>query len=148
MTDLSLASYEQVKKYVYNKLARRSYPSSELRHLLCEQAAANDLIERVIDECQSHGYINDEEWTERFIASQARRGKGPHVIKQKLRAKGVEVKTEGIASDQTAQIQELLTTKYRTRDLQNPKERQKVAASLVRRGFDFEAIRSALDNGF
>ncbi len=130
------------RKYVFNKLARRSYPSAELEKLLIDRLVSEQTITSILNECKQNGYINDQEWTERFIAGQVRKGHGPHLIQQKLRAKGVSAQTP--PDDQNQQIQTLLQTKYRNKDLKNPKERQKVTASLARRGFDFEAIRNEL----
>ncbi len=140
---VDLLELQGVRKYVLNKLSRRSYPSAELEKLLAERLVSEPTVNRILTECRQYGYINDEEWTERFISAQMRKGQGPHVIQQKLRAKGVSA--PALPNEQLSQIQALLQTKYRTKNLKDPKERQKVVASLARRGFDFDAIRAGLD---
>ena len=139
---LSRLELQGVRKYVLNKLARRSYPSAELEKLLTERLVSEPIRALILNECRHNGYLNDSEWTERFVASQMRKGQGPRAIQQKLRAKGVAAPS--LPNEQHAQIQTLLETKYHNKNLSDPKERQKVTASLIRRGFDFDAIRTGL----
>lgn len=141
---------KKVKAFVYKKLAQKSYCSQELTKILKEYLVSPSVIESVIEECQNSGYINDKDWLDAFIRSAKNKKCGPEWILQKLMSKGIAretaknaLKTEDSQEDRVARIKALLEFKYRTRDLTDFKEKQKVIASLARKGFSFEDIKSA-----
>jgi regulatory protein len=144
--------FEEAKRYAYKRLAMRSYHSIELRKVLTEKQFNKESIEQVISELTRLGYLNDKDWIEAYINSLITRNFGPRQIYLKLKAKGIpedesESFLEKIActNSQSAHIQTLLKTRYRHRDLSNFKERQKVIASLVRKGFELSEIYSYLN---
>lgn len=134
--------YQQAKKFALKKLSRRSYPSPQLRQLLTERLVSSDNTERIIAMCQKLGYLHDESWETHFIEQQKRKGVGPRLIRDKLRMKGLN--TTQVSDDQQPLIFRLLETRYRLRNLRDAKERNKVIASLIRRGFDLAMIQKCL----
>lgn len=133
------------------RLSIKSLPSSELDKILKERFVTQTTREKIIQEFCNLGYIKDNEWIEGFIQQQVGKKVGPKVIAQKLRAKGISEEAsssiiEEFSSSEThhSQIQYLLQTKYRSRDLSDYKEKQKVIASLIRKGFDYIIINSVL----
>lgn len=143
--------YKEARQYAIRRLAAKSYSSGELAQLFKRRLIPEDIAQRVIEEFQRLGYINDTEWIASFVRSQWARNTGPKAIVMKLRAKGV---SEDVAEDavqkvsngdaQQEKIRGLISTKYRTRDLSDFKDRQKVIASLLRKGFDYEDVAAAL----
>jgi regulatory protein len=133
---------QQAKKFALKKLSRRSYPSPELRQLLTDRLVSSHNIEKIITMCQQLGYLHDENWKTHFIEQQKRKGVGPKLIRDKLRRKGLN--TTQVSNDQQPLILKLLETRYRLRNLKNVKERHKVIASLIRRGFDLAIIQECL----
>jgi regulatory protein len=97
----------------------------------------------------SLGVIDDEAWVASFVRSQSKRC-GLRIIQQKLRAKGISADTSSFAGDSPAAENEailhLLNTRYRKKDLSQTKEKQKVIASLMRKGFAYQQIIAALQN--
>jgi regulatory protein len=136
--------YRQAKQYAARRLAAQSLPSATLRRSLQKCLVSEATIERVIQELTLLGYLNDQEWAANFARVQAARRVGPRVIARKLASKGIR---GSFASEegQKEAIQHLLQTRYRRRDLSDFREKQKVIASLMRRGFDLDAILSILE---
>lgn len=139
------------KRYILNRLAKCSYCSFELKKKLSEKLVSDAVADKVVEECVQYGYINDREWIERFIEREQRKGKGASWIKNRLWQKGIpnSLSEEIIAScsseeEEKKQIVKLLQTRYRSRNLEDYKEREKTVAALIRRGYPLETIREAL----
>lgn len=143
--------YKKVKLYTLNRLAAKSYGSGELALLLRRRLVTAGTIEKVVDEFRGLGYVNDGEWTASFVRRHWARGVGPQAIGMKLRAKGVAQEAAEVAIREVCQgdaqheaIRRLVATKYKSRNLSDFKEKQKVIASLIRKGFDYDAVVAAL----
>lgn len=141
----------EVKAFVYKKLSQRGYSSHEMKKLLIKQFVSQELIDHILLECENAGFINDESYLESFIRSGQIKKWGPEHITQKLMLKGFDRETiklklqvHDLPNERVTRIQALLQTRYKTRDLTVFKERQKVIASLIRKGFSFEDIHCTL----
>ncbi|MEI8124446.1 MAG: regulatory protein RecX [Parachlamydiaceae bacterium] len=139
--------YLQAKKYALRRLSLQAVLSNKLARSLRDRLVSEETVERVIKDLTALGLLNDDEWSASFVRQQTRRKMGPRAIAQKLANKGIRgeglnkaLEGVGAASEQEAAVDQLLETRYRKRDLSDPKERQKVIASLIRRGFDFSLI--------
>lgn len=140
----------QVKNYVIRRLAAQSYHTLQLKKLLAERLVSASLSSKVIQEYVQLGYLDDKAWIESFVRGQSRRH-SQRAILFKLQAKGIPVEqcTEILERfqdpDQEKQkILRLLQTRHRSKDLQDPADKRKVVASLMRKGFSFDLIKSAL----
>lgn len=143
--------YTKAKKYALDCVAMRSYPSTQLKKLLMRNLVSSETIQKVLQEFARLGYLNDDEWIERFIKAQLMRHVGPQMIVCKLMSKGIfhqeaERWMEKFVDPAEAQksIRHLLKTKYKKRDLTDYREKQKVFAALARKGFDSGTIKAAL----
>ncbi len=143
--------FTQAKRYALKRLSERALYSGELSKCLKERLVASQTIEQVIQGCRELGLLNDDEWIEAFIRGHLRRRHSLRTIAWKLQAKGVPAATakrvtqaHNDTSNDKESIQHLLTTRYRSRDLTNRRERDKVIASLMRKGFSFDAIRDVM----
>lgn len=141
--------YTIAKRYALKRLSSQSLHSAQLRKILHEKQVSDDIINQIIVEFQRLGFLNDPEWIQSYIRGHSKRH-GPRSILAKLRLKGIareEVEeTLHSMSDSDTQkesILNLLKTRYKSRDLSDYKEKQKVIASLMRKGFDFDAIQNA-----
>ncbi|HRD54981.1 MAG TPA: regulatory protein RecX [Parachlamydiaceae bacterium] len=141
------AERKKAKAYLYKKLAQKNYCSLELKKKMQDELFSKDLIEELIKECEGLGYINDEEWLNSFIRGAKAKSQGPLFIIQKLIAKGFckemikrALGREDSKEERKARIVRLLATRYKSRELKDFKERQKVVASLVRKGFSYEEV--------
>lgn len=143
--------YKEAKLYAVRRLSRQNMLSVALAKALKQRAISEATIERLISEFIELGYLNDQEWVAGYVRGQVRRKQGPRSIGLKLMNKGVcreeiEEVIGPLKSDeeQKASILALLSTRYKKRNLTDPSEKQKVVASLARRGFSISAILSVL----
>lgn len=142
------------KRYAMRRLAAQHLLSDALARSLKERFVSSLAIEAVISALTDLGGLNDQAWTESFVRVQSSRKVGPRAIAQKLAAKGVrgerlrEALGEVLDEEgQKEQILQLLQGRFKARDLCDPRERQKVIAALVRRGFELSMVLSALEKG-
>ena len=121
------------KKALFDKL-RRAFPPE----------AAEAAVERM---CEL-GLIDDRRYAEQLAKSMSDGNRSKREILRKLFEKGIpnEVAKEAVDAlecDAVAQITELIEKKY-VRRLDSEEGVQKVFAALVRRGFSFGDVKSAL----
>src|SRR5437868_8938032 len=143
--------YKLALQYAIKRLSLKNQPSTELQQALEQKLVSPSVIEKVIRECQSQGFLNDEYWLECFIRAKLSKNISTNAILMKLRVKGINRKTaEGAIAKldgnqrQPEQISKLLSTKYRNKDLNDYKTQQKVVASLLRKGFSLDSIFKVL----
>lgn len=143
--------FQGAKRYLLSKLSQRSYHSAEVDNLLAKKMVSKDTIIRLLAECCRNGYIDDQEWIEQFIRTQHHKKRGPQWIEEKLRQKRIPLEEarffleESNSNDELQeQIIHLLQTRYRTRNLNDFREREKTIGSLARRGYDPYLVREIL----
>lgn len=152
MKSKETSSKRSLKETAYLLLSRKAYSTQQLRRKLREKDFGAQEIEKLIEELIQLGYLNDADWIRAYIRRQIRQKYGQQVIRQKLVQEGfsaadferqLEEELAGPEAEQS--IRRLLETRYRSRKLSDPKERQKLIAALLRRGHDYAAIRAALE---
>ncbi len=131
-----------------NILSRRDHCEKELYNKLRRadgDAAAQDAVERI----KSLGYINDERYAVTLAEELAsRKGYGMRAIKAELLRRGIDRETaentiNSITLDESDNIRVLLNGKY-ARKLTTEKGRKQVFAALLRLGYSYSDIRSAM----
>lgn len=143
--------YKRAKGFVLRRLSLKSYYSKQIEKQLSERFISRANISRIIEEFSSLGYLNDEDWLNAFIRSHIKRY-GLKMISLKLKAKGVSPEDSQTLTKQwkdseqeISTISELLRTKYKNKDLQDYKTKQKIIGALIRKGYSFELIQKALN---
>lgn len=143
--------YQQAKLYAFKRLSQMSMPSTTLMKSLRQRLVNDHTINRLIEDLKSTGYLNDKEWIASFIRVQSNKKMGPRAIAQKLAMKGLPAdqleemsEAEQSQEAQKESIMQLLATRYRTRNLSDFREKNKVVAALARRGFDISIILDVL----
>ncbi len=141
----------KARNYALRRLALGALTCKQLRDALKKREAPDEVIDQVMVLMEGYGYLDDRAWAEGFVRGQRRKGVGPHVIRYKLRQKGISEEIAGAFLEkahegQKEQIEAYLAKKRP--DLADPKVRQKTAAALHRKGFDSESIRNALNLNF
>ena len=137
--------------FALKRLSAKAYLSQDLRKLLLKQDQfTEEITDEVIKEMTRLGYLNDKEWISGFVRGHQRKGQGPKMIAMKLQAKGIakEAYQPFLNTDnelQQKEILRLLKKKYKDRDFQDPKEKQKVMAALYRKGFESEVISKSVE---
>jgi regulatory protein len=149
-TFFEAAEYRCAKNYVLRRLAMQNYYSIQLEKLLKERFISQATIQRLMAECLSWGYLNDQAWLDSFMRTHIKRN-SLRAISMKLQAKLVspEIIQELMEQwrnpqDEERSVRRILETRYKNKNLEDFKERQKVIAALARKGYSFEVIRSAL----
>lgn len=140
-----------VKQYVLKRISIKNYHSLELYHNLAERLVSEHNAKSVIQEFKRLGYINDNDWMESFIKGQMNKKMGPRAILMKIRSKGIPIEAATQFMDQydspelrLERLEALIGRRYRTRSLTEFSDRQKVIAALIRKGFQVEDIRKAI----
>lgn len=143
------------KNFLLRRLAMKNYHSVELIEALEKRGVNKETSLLYINEFSHLGYLNDSAWVSSRIRLMRQQRFGFKAIAMKLRQKGLEEQEvliaiqavkeqEGEEDNERASISRLLETKYRTRDLSNWKERQKVVQALIRKGFSFDDVFAVL----
>lgn len=127
---------KRLKSAAYYKLSKKRYFSSELRQDLLKLGFSHGAVDSILLEIGT--YINDEEGIESLVRRGIRTGKGPQWIRYKLQEKGVDLPQN---------LEEYYPEEVRKTTIlalinKNKKEKRKVIASLVRKGFSLDEIIS------
>ena len=157
-TEISQRDYEiitrellpkRVTKRAMNLLKERSYTKMQLVQKLKNNYYLEEYIEVAISYVESYGYINDLLYASDFITYRASQ-LSKRQIEQKLLQKGIDRKTidnsfdlfyeAGNAVEEEKQIYYFLQKK-KYHLLNDEKQKQKLIASLLRKGFSLELIK-------
>ena len=118
---------------------------------LAENGFDKDDIDSVISFLCDRGYINEDEYFERFCKHCAeKKGYGRHRIEMMARAKGFSKKTLNDCADQIFEDIDFVDIclsqleKIRSLDLSDKKSRDKAIAALMRKGFSLSEIKLAI----
>ncbi|MDR1831427.1 MAG: RecX family transcriptional regulator [Fusobacteriaceae bacterium] len=149
---------ERVREYGISLLKRQDLPVKIFREKLLKKilgdaarkggalsseasAAAEAAVEKVTASFLRLGYLDDGAYAEAFIRAH---GYGAKKLAWALRQKGIdpELWTDKIAENKDRELAEI----KRLAAKQQGKDRQKVIASLARRGFSLEDILKALSD--
>lgn len=115
----------------------------------------DEIIEDTIKFLKKHNFINDEDFAKRFVELHSH-SYSVRVLKQKLIQKGIkrevveQVFEEDLNIDEETLIKKLLIKKCPNyfeieKDL-DPKEKQKILAYLLRKGFTYDLVSDVMKN--
>lgn len=138
--------YQRAKKSLLYRLSRQAIHSAQAKRWLKSKGFSAAVIETVTASLQEKGLIQDQEWLNAYVEAKKRKY-GARRLQQNLRLKGMDLSLSAIAvspEEESASLMQLLHTRYRHKDLRDPKDRASVFAALVRRGFGWAAIQSAI----
>jgi len=137
--------------YAITLLARRDYSSGELTRKLEERGYLEHAIGPVVEELLASNKLNDDRYSQNFVAYRARRGHGPARIRNELKTSGLSRSTidEAVkgeeAPDFLALARSVRARKFGPEIPQDRKERARQARFLQYRGFSTDHIRAVLD---
>jgi|AntRauTorcE11897_2_1112592.scaffolds.fasta_scaffold00019_104 regulatory protein len=149
---LELVQFESEKQVAFSKvlnlISKREKTSHQVNTYLKDKGYTQKTIDYVVNKLKEYGYINDEKFAQNFMNAQANT-KGIRKIKQQLMLKGIDDKIikQILANmpEQSSQI-ENLTNKYMNNKENNQKNRSKLYAYLLRRGFTYDQIEPYINN--
>jgi regulatory protein len=137
--------------YAVTLLARRDYSTHELKKKLKDRGYSEHAYEVVVDDLESMGKMDDERYSQNFVAYRARRGHGPARIRSQLKTSGLSratideaVKGED-APDFLALARSVRARKFGPEVPKDRKERARQARFLQYRGFSTDHIRAVLE---
>ena len=132
-------------------LANRPRSEWEVRQNLIKAKFDGDTIERVVERLTAVALIDDAAFARYWLDNRAQfNPRGQVALRQELQRKGVDraVIDEALAaaaqSDDQAALQAALARADRFRQLPPAEFAQKLSAYLLRRGFNYEAVRAAV----
>lgn len=126
---------QSARKAAFRLLAMRSYHSAKLRDKLEKKGFSPAICEEVIGECKRLGYLQDEEYEERAILREFKRGHGPRYIEAKLSYSRQKIRALVTGEMQKERILQLAAKLG---------PREKAIRALQRRGFDLHLIIEVL----
>lgn len=155
--ELRLQLIEENQKYFikqksFDYLSRRLHSTQELKTKLMQKKYDKKLIQVVLEELQEKKYLNDADFTERFITERIYFKKsGSQKIKSELLKKGIPlslieeklrmVVDENESYENALSIGKKKMTSLLKRGLDDKRTRLKLFAYLVSKGYDFDTTK-------
>lgn len=163
-SELSEANYQEIigvvlskraKLRAMNLLQKRDYTERQLRDKLTEGLYPRELIDETIDYVKSYKYLDDERFARDYITYHMSLRSRNRII-QDLSGKGIDkdmimpildelYDEEDDGDPELEQIGKLLIKKHYSDDL-DFKDKQKIMAFLLRKGYSMSKIKSAMEN--
>lgn len=140
------------RNYALRLITQKDRTEKELRTKLSQKGYDENIIEDEIAFLTEYGYINDKNYTERFINDAINLKKwGKMRIRTELLRKGIDREIADIAiedafkQDCDDMVLEQLKSRFKDSDLSNIKERTRIFNYFLRRGYSAEEIRGAMN---
>jgi regulatory protein len=142
---------EKAREKALRFLGNRPRSEWEVRQNLLKAGYEAETIDRVLERLREVALVDDAAFVRYWIENRAQfKPRGEVALRQELRRKGVDrevidaVLEESEHTDDRAARQAALAKADRYRQLPRPEFVQKLSAYLVRRGFDYEIVREAV----
>ncbi len=138
-----------LRRAAMDLLARREHSRRELAGKLRGRVDSLDELEDVLDRLEEDHLLSDERFVEAFIRARAGRGYGSVRIRQELQQKGIDSENiqqglEAFDVDWQRLAREARIRKFGTGQPVDNRDRNRQMRYLQYRGFDMDAIRSAM----
>ncbi|MFN3344445.1 MAG: regulatory protein RecX [Chloroherpetonaceae bacterium] len=146
------AIYDEAKTAAFTMLARRIHSEKEVRDKLRKKKFPAEIIEKVIARLYEMNLLNDSQFASALVRDRLKRTPiGKSALKSKLFQKGIAKEMIDEVLSETDLNSEELCTKAAERKLKTlakepdaQKRKQKLVQFLMRRGFEWETIRTTL----
>lgn len=146
-----------IKQRAWRYLGRRMHAEKELKLKLAQKGYERELINIVVTDIKSRGYLNDYQFASQFTDENlANKLWGKVKVKAELMKKGIDIQiVDRIINEKfpegnlLANAIELASKKYRTIKFKNyepNKLKLKLLNFLASRGYDYETSKIAVDN--
>ena len=146
--DIQIAEEEGVcLNYALNLLSKSVKTEKEIIAKLKKRGYVSEIIDKVIFKLNDYGYVNDEEFAEKYINSYSK-NKGKRLLKSELKLKGV---SDAIIEDKFLSVENELETaikiaeKYVKNKPVDIKTKQKCYKYLLSKGFSYDDSKTAVD---
>lgn len=145
---------KRATKRAMNLLLKKDYTEKKLRDKLAEGEYPEDSIDAAIEYVKSYHYLDDERFARDYITYHMSLRSKNRII-QDLTGKGInkdvivpiieELYSEEDSDVEQEQIKKLLEKKHYDPDMEY-KDKQKIMAFLLRRGYSMDSVRRAMDS--
>ena len=142
---------EQAREKALRFLSNRPRSEWEVRQNLLKAGYGDETIDRVLERLRGVALVDDAAFVRYWIENRAQfKPRGVVALRQELRLKGVDrevidaVLEESAQAEDQAALQAALAKADRYRQLPRPEFAQKLSAYLMRRGFNYEIVREAV----
>lgn len=161
--NISDATYKEIMERVLNKrckvramnlLQKKDYTTKQLRDKLDEGLYPKELVDEAIEYVRSYKYLDDERYARDYIAYHMTTRSRNRIV-QDLIKKGInkellmpvleEIYSEDSGDVELEQVRALLDKKHYDPEMYDFKEKQKLMAFLLRRGFQMSTIKKAMN---
>lgn len=142
-------NYKKAVNKCYDLLSRRDHSVKELRQKLLRTSDEKN-SDRAIEKMLEYGYLDDEKYAEKLLMHLLQNKKMSRAfIKQEMYKRGlsrdiISAALQDVEIDNIPTIVDLINTKYRNK-IQAENGCEKVMQALMRKGFSYSDIRSALN---
>lgn len=162
-TNISDATYKEIIEGVLckrcrlramNLLQKKDYTEKQLRTKLAEGLYPGELIDDAVSYVKMYKYLDDDRYARDYITYHMTT-RSKNRITQDLMTKGIskdmlmpimeELYSEESVDVELEQVRALLDKKHYDPDVTDFKEKQKIMAFLVRRGFQMSTIKKAMN---
>ena len=126
-------------------LGRRMYTKKELFNKLAQKGYEVEVLEKVLQKLEEYHYVDDKLFAKQFVQSNSKLSK--RILKGKLAQKGIspdiipEFIGERTQEDEYNLCLEQAKKYIKSKNVNDEKDKQKLQASLARKGFDFDTIK-------
>ncbi len=144
---------KRCKVRAMNLLQKKDYTIRQLSDKLREGMYPQEMIDQAIDYVKSYRYLDDERYARDYISYHMNTRSRNRII-QDLTSKGIsrdclipimdEMYSEEDEDLELKLVRELLTRKHYDPENMDYKEKQKIMAFLVRKGFSITLVRKAM----
>lgn len=148
---IRLSQYPRALNHAVSMLARRPCSRKEITSRLVRLRYTEDVAELVVYKLEKEKLLNDEDFCSQWVRYRLSKGYGPSVIRRELKMKGIPdgmiemilgASDTGEQENNAAALARKAWKRVGTAgDMR--KNRQKVIASLVRKGYDWETAGKA-----
>jgi regulatory protein len=132
----------QLRRVLQRKVMRAQIRGEEI------PGDVNKWIEKAVEKCVAHKFVDDKIFAEQKIQSLRRQGRAHSFISTSLQQKGVDktMVREMLQNDSDTELQSAIRTVKRKRlgRDETPEGKQKDLAKLCRAGFSFDVAQRAL----
>jgi regulatory protein len=145
---------KRATKRAMNLMQKKDYTEKQLRDKLSDGMYSEDCINAAVDYVRSYNYLDDERYARDYITYQMELRSKSRIIRD-LVGKGIskelcdrlvtEIYEEASSDVESEQIRKLLVKKRYDPDM-DFKEKQKIMAFLVRRGYSIETVKREMGN--
>ncbi|MDQ0164798.1 RecX family transcriptional regulator [Bacillus horti] len=146
--------YKKAERAAYHYLSYRPRTRKEIKDSLLRKDVEAGIVEQILDKLETEGYINDLDFALRWVSERIQlKLKGPLVLKEELRQKGISSRdiAEALGQleyeeqvDACMRLAEKKWDQVKKRYTEKREQKHKLMMYLQRRGFSFEVIQPVI----